>query len=96
MKTTAFGIGGWKKPTPVWAAKLSLYLMFASIGLYCLEGLIMDWSEFIPETSKIALEAYLSSIEKSMVTIGTFVRFFYEKETEPLNENMYGIPHDNG
>lgn len=96
MKTTTFGIGGWKKPTPVWAAKLSAYLMLATVGLFVLEGLIVDWSEFIPETSQIAFQSFIDAVEKSMVTIGTALRFFGEKEAEPLNENMYGIPHDNG
>lgn len=96
MKTTTFGIGGWKKPTPVWAAKLSAYLMLATVGLFVLEGFIVDWSEFIPEPNRLIFDGFINAIEKSLITLGTALRFFGEKDTLPLNENMYGIPHDNG
>ncbi len=96
MKTTTFGLGGWKKPTPVWAAKLSGYLMIATLALFVLEGLILDWSDFIPEINKIMFESFINSVEKSLITLGTALRFFGEKDAQPINENMYGVPHDNG
>lgn len=96
MKTTIFGIGGWKNPTPIWAAKLSSWLMIATVALFVLEGLILDWSDFIPEINKIMFESFINSVEKSLITLGTALRFFGEKDALPVNENMYGVPNDNG
>jgi len=96
MKTTTFGLGGWKKPTPVWAAKLSSYLMLATVALFVLEGFIVDWSEFIPDPNRLIFESFINAVEKSLITLGTALRFFGEKDAQPINENMYGVPHDNG
>jgi len=93
---TVIGLSGWKSVTPAWAAIASNYLMLATVGLFVLSGFIDDWANFIPETKQEVIGEIINAVEKTFVTIGTGLRFLGLKDAPPVNENMYGIPHDNG
>lgn len=70
-----FGLGGFKATTPVWAAKASNYLLIATVTLFILNNLLVDWSDLIPQATKMALEAYFTALEKTLTTIATALRF---------------------
>lgn len=91
-----FGLAGFKGMTPVWAAKASNYILIATVLLFVLKGMIMDWAELIPADVSAQVEAVLNALEKTMVTISTGLRFLGVTKSEPINENIYGVPHDNG
>jgi hypothetical protein len=93
---TIVGWEGWNSTTPAWAAIASNYLMLATLGLFILSGFVEDWSEFIPDYKMEIIKSIFESVERSFVTIGTALRFLGVKPKPPVNENMYGIPHDNG
>jgi len=95
-KKTVIGWEGFKLTTPAWAAIVSNYLIFASIALFVLSGLIESWDEFIPQETQDVIYKVFNAVEKSFVSISGFLRLLGQKDSQPVNENMYGIPHDNG
>jgi len=70
-----FGIQGFKATTPAWAAKASNYLLIATVALFLLNNILVDWSDLIQPATKQVFELYLSSIEKTLTTIATALRF---------------------
>lgn len=76
MGSTKLGLGGFTGTTPKWASATSSYLLIATVGLFLLTALMEDWSWLIPDTKQELINSVIDSVEKSMVTIATILRFF--------------------
>jgi hypothetical protein len=75
MGGTKLGLGGFTGLTPKWASATSNYLLIATVLLFVLSGFVEDWAWMIPDTKLPLIEQVISSVEKSMVTIATMLRF---------------------
>ena len=73
--STKLGLGGFTGTTPKWASATSNYLLIATVGMFVLSGFIEDWAWMIPDTKMPLIEQVMDSVEKSMVTIATMLRF---------------------
>lgn len=76
MNKTVIGLNGFKLPTPVWAAKLSNYLVIASAVLWVMGMYIDNWSEFIPADQMETIKSVLDAIEGMFTSTAGFLRFF--------------------
>ena len=81
------GLSGFAGLTPKWASATSNYLLIATVLLFVLSGFVEDWHWIIPDTKLPLIEQVISSVEKSMVTIATMLRFLgVNKDSDAAKE----------
>lgn len=75
LGSTKLGIEGWQSTTPKWAAVSSNYILLATVALFAVSAMVADWEWLIPDTKKVLIDAVIDSVEKTLVTIATALRF---------------------
>lgn len=70
-----FGLKGFTGVTPKWAAIASNYLLLATVALFFLSAFVTDWEWIIPDTKKAVIDSVIDSLEKTLVSVATALRW---------------------